>query len=332
MRAAHPGCRWTTPTNGRAISGSGVTGLIIRGMDVGHSVPEVTLRRGPVRATVSASGAAVRELTVNCRPLLRSFPQGTHPPQAANVVLAPWPNRVADASFTFSGERHNLAVTEPKLGHAIHGFTLRRVFEILEQQGDNALESDQNEVRLRTVLGPEPGWPWPIELTVHYALTDSGLEASMTAVNLAEEPAPCALGVHTYLEAQGAHSDECTLHHTIAERQPLDERNIPAGAREPWPNSPIRMCGTWFDDAGFDPVANRPRVAQLVDKTGIGVELAATANMPWTQIFTSPERHVAVEPMTAPPNALATGEDLTVLDPGGRLTVGWSVRAIAHEN
>ena len=50
--------------------------------------------------------------------------------------------------------------------------------------------------------------------------------------------------------------------------------------------------------------------------------------MPWTQLFTSPQRHLAVEPMTAPPNALATGEGLTVLDPGDRMSVSWAVRAI----
>lgn len=295
-------------------------------MDVDRLVPEVTLKRGAVEASVSASGAAIRSLTVDSRPLLRSFEKGTHPPQAANIVLAPWPNRVADATFTFRGTTYSLEVTEPNLGHALHGFTVHRIFEI-----DRSATGDDHAT-LRTVLGPEPGWPWPIELTVHYQLTDDGLDASMTAVNLADEPAPCALGVHTYLEAQGAHSDECTLHHTIAQRQPLDARNIPTGEREPWPNSPIQMCDTWLDDAGYDPVPDRPRVARLVDASGTGVELAATANLPWTQIFTSPQRHVAVEPMTAPPNALATGEDLTVLDPGGHLTVGWSVRAITHEN
>ncbi|WP_162287304.1 aldose epimerase family protein [Corynebacterium urinipleomorphum] len=298
-------------------------------MDVDHAVPEVMLERGAVRAAVSASGAAIRELTVDGKPLLRSFAQGTHPTQATNIVLAPWPNRVADAVYTFSGTRYELAVTEPELGHALHGFTPRRIFDFHAEKTPGEAGSD---VTLRTVLGPERGWPWSIELTVRYQLTDSGLEASMTALNLSDGPAPCALGVHTYLDAQGAPLDECTLHHTIAQRQPLDERNIPVGAREPWPDSPIRMGGTWLDDAGYDPVADQPRIARLVDATGTGVELEATANMPWTQIFTSPQRHVAVEPMTAPPNALATGEDLTVLEPGGRLTVGWSVRAITHES
>lgn len=288
-------------------------------MSVGHPVPEVVLSRGAVRAVVSASSAAVRELTFHGRRLLRSFAQGTHPPQAANIVMAPWPNRVADAVFTFRGKRHELAISEPDRGHAIHGFTHWRLFDIVEHSPDAAV--------LRTVLGPEPGWPWPIELTVRYALTDSGLESTMTAVNLADEPAPCALGVHTYLDAQGAPLDECVLHHTIAERQPVNERLVPAGAREPWSHSPIPMRGTQLDDTGYDPL-NRPRLARLVDASGTGVELTATPNMPWTQLFTSPQRHLAVEPMTDPPDALNTGEDLAVLDPGGELEVGWSVRAV----
>ncbi|MDK8626080.1 aldose 1-epimerase family protein [Corynebacterium appendicis] len=292
-------------------------------MSTKPAVPEVALARGGVRAVISTSSAAVRELTVDGHPLLRSFAQGTHPPQAANIILAPWPNRVADAAFTFRGRRHELAATEPARGHAIHGFTVRRIFDIVEHSPDAAV--------LRTVLGPEPGWPWPIELTVRYALTDSGLEAAMTAVNLADEPAPCALGVHTYLDAQGAPLDECTLHHTIAERQPVNERLIPAGAREPWPHGPIPMQSTVLDDAGYDPL-HRPHLARLVDASGTGVELEATSSLPWTQLFTSPQRHLAVEPMTAPPNALNTGEDLTVLAPGGALEVGWSVRAIASDN
>lgn len=298
-------------------------------MDVEHVVPEVTLERGAARAVVSASGAAIRELTVGGNPLLRSFAQGTHPPQATNIVLAPWPNRVAEATYTFAGTRYELAVTEPKLGHALHGFTPRRIFDFPDEKAPGEAGSG---VTLRTILGPEPGWPWPIELTVQYRLAECGLEASMTALNLSDGPAPCALGVHTYLDAQGAPLDECTLHHSIAQRQPLDERNIPVGEREPWPHNPIRMSDMWLDDAGYDPASSQPRIARLVDAAGTGVELEATANMPWTQIFTSPQRHLAVEPMTAPPNALATGEDLTVLEPGGHLTVGWSVRAITHES
>ena len=54
----------------------------------------------------------------------------------------------------------------------------------------------------------------------------------------------------------------------------------------------------------------------------------------WLQVFTSDpleaERRraaVAVEPMTCPPNAFASGEDLIVLQPRESVTVRWGIRA-----
>lgn len=283
-------------------------------------VSEVRLSAGGTEACVTASGAAVRSLRFSGRHLVREFPAGTHPaPGATNIVLAPWPNRVADATYSFGGETRQLEVTEPELGHALHGFTWRRLFEFADASSDSCT--------LHSVLGPEPGWPWPIDLTVTYRLIDGGIVGEMTAVNLSDEPAPCALGVHTYLSALGAPLDECTLHHSMTQRQPLDSRNIPDGPREVWPQNPIAMNGVWLDDSGFDP-RFEPHVATLLNKEGHGVELSASESMRWTQVFTSPQRHLAVEPMTAPPNSLVSGEDLNVLEPDGRLTVSWTVRAI----
>ena len=34
---------------------------------------------------------------------------------------------------------------------------------------------------------------------------------------------------------------------------------------------------------------------------------------------------IAIEPMTCPPNAFATGSDYDVIDPQGELTVEWSI-------
>jgi aldose 1-epimerase len=54
----------------------------------------------------------------------------------------------------------------------------------------------------------------------------------------------------------------------------------------------------------------------------------------WLQVFTSDtlhgERHrraVAIEPMTCPPNALVSGDDLIVLAPGESVSHSWGVAA-----
>ncbi|HEY2763066.1 MAG TPA: hypothetical protein VGJ13_03505 [Pseudonocardiaceae bacterium] len=54
----------------------------------------------------------------------------------------------------------------------------------------------------------------------------------------------------------------------------------------------------------------------------------------WIQVFTGdampdPARRrtgLAVEPMTAAPNALCTGEGLVILEPGGQHTAEWGLQ------
>lgn len=281
------------------------------------TIPEARLRCGDTEAVICASGASIRSLRRAGRPLLREF-SGEHPPEAANAVLAPWPNRVGGAAFEFRGRTHRLRVTEPERGHALHGFTLGTVFTLL---------ADRERARLRAVLGPEEGWPWRIELTVVYEALPEGLRARLSARNLSEVAAPCALGAHPYLDPQGRPLDECTLLFDAAHRLPLGPSLIPLGEREPWSEPAIAMRGRGFDDAFVHaPGAHEVR---LMHPDGRGVALRSA--MPWTQLYTSPQRWLAVEPMTAPPNALNTGCDLGVLGPGEILTAEYSVLEIRNE-
>ena len=39
---------------------------------------------------------------------------------------------------------------------------------------------------------------------------------------------------------------------------------------------------------------------------------------------------VAIEPMTCPPNAFVTAEDLLVLEPGQQVTQTWGIQVLTH--
>ena len=74
--------------------------------------------------------------------------------------------------------------------------------------------------------------------------------------------------------------------------------------------------------------------AELRDPaTGSGVALWVDEHHRWLQVFTADDtgersRHaVAVEPMTAPGDALRTGDDLVVIEPGATHVAQWGVRA-----
>jgi aldose 1-epimerase len=72
--------------------------------------------------------------------------------------------------------------------------------------------------------------------------------------------------------------------------------------------------------------------------TGEAVALWLDGRHHWVQVFTAeldpvPRRALAVEPMTAPPNAFASGRDLVVLSPAGQagdeFSGSWGIRALS---
>jgi aldose 1-epimerase len=87
-----------------------------------------------------------------------------------------------------------------------------------------------------------------------------------------------------------------------------------------------------YADVAFD--AQAQATATVVDPSGTGTRLTFTDGTPWVQVCTSdwpgPSHRaaVAVEPMTCPPDALRTGTDLVVLEPGAQHQVWWRLEAV----
>jgi aldose 1-epimerase len=77
-------------------------------------------------------------------------------------------------------------------------------------------------------------------------------------------------------------------------------------------------------------------VHTLTAPDGTAVELVADHRLRWTQWYVSPaldteagpRRALAVEPMSAPPNALRTGESIATVRPRGRVHWTWEIRRV----
>ncbi len=298
----------------------------------------VTIISGDCRATIAVRGAGPSALTLRGQDLLEGYEVTGEPSAApffANLVLAPWPNRTDGAAFVFGSERKHLELTEPEKNTALHGLVADREWSLVSVASDT--------VELELSVAREPGWPWPFHLSVVYRVTDSGLRASFAMRNDADESMPAACGFHLYPSALGAATDTCTLtvpdHHVL----PLDERGLPAGPeRDDTDVLPARdntLAGTLLDHC-LHPVPAPPPQFVLRRPDGAGVALTASPELSWFQVFTPdaaagmpypgrPDgRAVAVEPMTAPPDALNSGTDLTVLAPGDSLRCSWQVDAV----
>lgn len=286
-------------------------------------------------AVVSATGAGLRALRRGGAALTETWAPGQNPPLSAGLVLFPWPNRTADARFTFAGSAHRLEMTEPARDNASHGLVRRRDFELVDAAAAH--------VEQAVDVGGEPGWPFPLHHVVRHELTGDGLLVTHSVTNPGDGPAPFGVGVHAFLRAGDAPLDTCTLHVPASRVLPLErERNLPSGpVREVTTDEDFRaprtLDGVWLDTP-FTGLARdddgRART-WLRAPDGTAACLWTSVELGWVQVFTADPAHeqaypgrgraLAVEPMSCPPDALNSGVDLVVLEPGQTWSTQWGI-------
>lgn len=294
------------------------------------------LAHGEQRATVVEVGGGLRCYSVGGREVLESYPLQAICDGGHGTPLIPWPNRLADGRYSFDGKEYQLALSEPARHNAIHG--------LLRWRSWRELERTAAAVTVSTRVHPLPGYPFSLDVRIAYELGEEGLEVTTTAANVGEEPCPYACGQHPYLSPGEGPIDHCTLELPAAVRILTDEeRGLPSGREA--------VAGTAFDfrvpraigaleiDSAFTELArdSQGRVAvRLACPDGRTVELWTGEGYQLIEIFTgdtlAPGRRrtgLAVEPMSCPPNGLASGEQLVVLEPGEQHTARWGVRLLS---
>jgi aldose 1-epimerase len=288
---------------------------------------------GDYRATVTQLGAGLRALHYLGRPVIGEYGPDVLPPGASGQLLAPWPNRVDGGRYSINGTRYQLDLSEPANLNAIHGLIRWDGWEVA------ALTSEA--VVLRHILLGRQGYPFCLDIEAEYRLAaGSGLQVSITARNAGSTPAPYGTGSHPYLAAGTPAIDDCELMLPGGLWLPADERGIPSGPVED-------VAGTPYDFRESRPIAatrldhaltglardTDGRAWARLSGGGTQVALWAGPGYQWLQVFTGdtldPEhrrRALAVEPMTCPPNAFASGVDLLLLEPGDSVTHTWGIQ------
>lgn len=276
---------------------------------------------GGYTAEISPIGAAVRSLRHGERDLITSWPQEGPIPYYAGAILAPWPNRVGGARYTFDGVPYELEVTELGKGHALHGLVAHARWQVVEWL---AVEDEHAFVRLAHTAGPAAGYPFTVELQVTHRLDASGLTTTVIARNTGELPAPYGVGPHPWLlpEKDELHLPASRVLTTDALMLPVSLEEVdgtPYDFREPRP-----VGETALDHAFTGLSSGEVRAG--------GVKLAwDPAVMPWVQVCGGEGvgyRGLAVEPMTCPPDAFNSGTDLQVLRPGDEHEASWTISVV----
>ena len=288
---------------------------------------QIELVSGAARAVVVQVGGGLRTLRLGGREVVAGYARDALASGGRGQHLLPWPNRVGDGRWTWEGRSLQLPLSEPAARNANHGLVRWSTWQVEDVSASST--------RLSTVVPPQPGWPGRLVATCTWQLTEQELRAEVTVTSQADRPVPVGYGAHPYLAPRTALVDDEKLHVPAVFRLLTDERGLPTGQED--------VAGTAHDFRSARPIGGTvldtcfgglERDAGGLSRVRFGdTEVWADEAFRWFQVYsgeTLPEnerrRSLAVEPMTCPPDALRSGTDLVVLEPGGSWSGRWGIR------
>ena len=293
---------------------------------------QTVLRYAEQVAVVVEVGGGLRTYDVAGRPVLDGYAEQEMVTAARGQPLIPWPNRLHTGRYTWDGEEHAVPVDEPDQDNALHGLT-KHLLWTAEPDGEAA-------VTMRLRLLPQPAYPFALDLAVRYALGHDGLTVTTSALNVGDADAPYGHGAHPYLTVGTERVDGALLQVPARTWLPTGPAQVPLG-REPVEGTPydfrsLRPIGPLHVDYAFTDLLRDERgraTLVLAAPDGARVELWVDEHFGYLEVFTGdplPEgerrRGLGVEPMTCPPDAFRTGEDVVRLRPGAEHVTQWGVR------
>jgi aldose 1-epimerase len=294
---------------------------------------QYVIHHGDQEATVVEVGGGIRSYRVGDRNVLQPYAEEAMCDGAHGAPLIPWPNRLGDGRYSFDGTDYQVALTEPEKHNAIHGFLHWRPWQPIRQS--------DNDLVMGATLYPLKGYPFLVEVQVHYCLDEAGLTVTTSATNIGDHACPYGCGQHPYLSPGSGLIDGCELQLAAHTRIVTDpERQLPVGTEH--------VAGTAFDfrtprrigelrvDYAFTDLerdADDRAWVSLTGPDGRTSELWVDEAYPIIEIYTADtldptrrRRGLGTEPMTCPPNAFQTGDGVIRLEPEQTAHSTWGAR------
>jgi len=253
-------------------------------------------------------------------------------------LLYPWANRLAAFDYSVAGKTVRVPHDSTRIavdnnGLPIHGVIGGRLDWKLTDPSPPGPNTNQSLQARLSWSESEPQlfelFPFRHDLLYEARFTDGRLAIEVTVHASGEDVVPVAFGFHPYL-APGGPREQWQIELPAMRHLALDADQIPlapdspAGAVQASSTQRFELGAREFDD-GFDSVANPARFAVTAGERRIELELAD--GYPCAQVYAPLDGHfICFEPMTAPANALRSGDGLRLLERGERYRAGFSVR------
>jgi len=240
-------------------------------------------------------------------------------------LLHPWANRLAGFRYRVADREVALDPSSPVLRLEEHGLPIHGVpwsllpWELTEATQDGLaarLEWDRDELLAI--------FPFRHRLEMAATLRPEGLTLETTLVAGHNVSVPVSFGFHPYFGLPGLLRSQWRLKLPAMRRLALDQFQIPTGKEEPFGGMDAQLGALDFDD-GFALLEGTEPFS--LGGAGRRITLEFLEGYRYAQVFAPKgKEYVALEPMTAPTNALMSGNGLQLVKPDGRFRAAFRVR------
>jgi galactose mutarotase-like enzyme len=235
-------------------------------------------------------------------------------------LLHPWANRLGGFSYSAAGRDVALGAQTPGLhteehGLPIHGLLAASKRWVVADATDRTLRAELDFGADEALLA---AFPFPHTLTLEVEQSASALRVTTILTPTTDQPVPVSFGFHPYFTLPGVDRGSLILRTPPMSRLLLDAHSIPTGEKVAAPGRRAPIGDEDLDDA-FTDLGEEPAFTIA----GGGHELTVRFVEGYThlQLFTPPNRPVvAIEPMTAPTDALRSGDGLRLVTEPFRAT------------
>jgi aldose 1-epimerase len=243
-------------------------------------------------------------------------------------LLYPWANRLAESNYEAAGRRVVLPEDPQQLAHDPNGLPIHGLIPRL-MEWDAAVQGSSLTAHLE--WGSEQLlslYPYRHELELQAEIATGALIVTVVVRATGQDSVPISFGFHPYLRLPSSLREDTDVTLPACERLLLDERSIPTGAREALGPTSFKLAHTSWDD-GLSVSESPARFTSRAADPGRGIALELLNGYPYGQVYAPPgSDYICFEPMTAPTNALRSGEGLSVLRPGEEYSAAFRISRV----
>ena len=247
-------------------------------------------------------------------------------------LLHPWANRLSGFGYGAAGRAVELDPESPLVHRDPHGLPIHGLVAASPYWQLLGVSADATDARLSASLdfGAHPelleGFPFPHELRIDASLRGSTLTIRTGIAATGNMAVPISFGFHPYLQLPGLPRADWHVELPVHTHLIADERNIPTGQTNPVQVEPGPLGERTFDD-GYTDLDDPARFVLAGGGRRIAVDFLSGYR--YAQVYAPPDDDlICFEPMTAPTNALVSGDGLQLVPPGDRRSATFSITVL----